>query len=277
VGLLLVASLLALNAAPAVSQEQSRESMAVDATAAQWSFQLAYEGFFDYHDDAIGPGVVRPKGNEGFLQFRLVAPIPKDDKFPITLLPRLTLRAVQNKDGDTGFGSSDLFILGIAQEWSTGRWGIGPQINFPAGGEEFGNTNWGFGLAAAVTQRAAKDKLYLAFLLQQVWQKPNNGTETLASPIGINPIIVFQLGSGWYLGNGDFVMSYNWQTESIFIPFGLRLGKAFVGEKTTWNAYVEYSTSVVETESRTTPPARTPPRCRLRPRRLAALHAAAEA
>ena len=245
VGLLWVAILLALNAAPAVSQEQSRESMAVDATASQWSFQLAYEGFFDYHDDEISPGVTRPEGNKGFLQFRLVAPIPKDEKFPITLLLRLTLRAVQNKDGDYGFGSSDLFILGIAQEWSTGRWGVGPQINFPAGSEEFGNTNWGGGLAAAVTQRAAKDKLFLAFLLQQIWRKPNNGTATLASPIGINLIIVYQLGSGWYLGNGDFVMSYNWQTESLFIPFGVRLGKAFIGDKSTWNAYAEYSTSMV--------------------------------
>ena len=71
--------------------QQSRESMAVDATAAQWSFQLAYEGFFDYHDDIMSNGVYRPEGNQGFLQFRLVSPIPKSDSWPITLLPRLKM------------------------------------------------------------------------------------------------------------------------------------------------------------------------------------------
>jgi len=30
---------------------QSRESAAVDPTAAQWSYQFAYEGFYNYEDD----------------------------------------------------------------------------------------------------------------------------------------------------------------------------------------------------------------------------------
>jgi len=228
------------------AQEQSRESMAVDATASQWSFQLAYEGFFDYKTDEIAPGVPRSAGNKGFLQFRLVAPIAKSESMPFTLLPRLTLRAVQNKDGDYGFGSSDIFALAILQQWSTGRWGLGPQINFPAGSAEFGNTNWGYGLAAAVTERALGDKLYLALLLQQTWRAQMGGSgATLASPLAINLILVYQLGSGWYIGNGDFVISYDWYNQAFFVPFGLRVGKAFIGAKTTWNAYVEYSTSLL--------------------------------
>lgn len=219
----------------ASAQEQSRESMAVDATASQWSFQFAGEGFWGYKDDY-------PEGNEGFLQFRMIAPIGKSDKIPFTMLPRLTLRSVKNKDGEWGFGSSDIFVLGIAQEWATGRWGIGPQVNFPAK-EGFGNTEWGYGLAGAVTQRAMEDKMYLAFLLQQTWSKDPLG-KTKATPIGINMIIVYQLGNGWYIGNGDFVMKYSWDTGAWFIPFGVRLGKAFVGEKQTWNAYVEYAGSL---------------------------------
>ena len=37
-------------ALPIFAQEQSRESAAVDPTAAQWSFQFAYEGQFDYKE-----------------------------------------------------------------------------------------------------------------------------------------------------------------------------------------------------------------------------------
>lgn len=222
---------------PCSAQDQSRESMAVDATAAQWSYQFAYEGFYDYRD-----AETRGEGNRGFLQFRLVAPLPKSPTMPVTLLPRLTLRYVQNSAGDYGFGSSDIFALAILQQWNSGRWGLGPQINFPAAGG-FGNTSWGYGLAAAVTQRALNDNLYLALLLQQTWSKRNTGA-TLASPLSINPIFVFQLGGGFYIGNGDYVINYDWYAREFFIPFGLRVGKAFIDPETTWNFYVEYSTSV---------------------------------
>jgi hypothetical protein len=218
------------------AQEQSRESMAVDATAAQWSYQFAGEGFWDYKKD-------HPEGRKGFLQFRLVAPISKSESIPFTMLPRLTVRYQQNAQEKWGWGTSDIFVLGIAQEWAQGRWGIGPQVNFPAQ-DGFGNKNWGLGLAGAVTQRELSDKLYLAVLLQQVWGKQGESDVATAAPIGINMILVYQLGNGWYIGNGDYVVNYSWDQNAWFIPFGVRLGKAFVGESSTWNAYIEYSTAV---------------------------------
>jgi len=240
-------SVLVLLAAcmPVLGQEQSRESMAVDATAAQWSFQFAFEDYYDYNEDSLDTGGFRQPGNKGFLQFRMVAPISKTESFPVTLLPRLTLRVIENAAGDYGFGSSDIFALGIINEWATGRWGLGPQINFPAQSSAFGNTNWGFGLAGAVTQRALSDKLFFAFLLQQTWSKKMDGSGDYgSSPLSINPSFVYQLGGGWYLGNGDYVIRYNWNAGAWFIPFGVRLGKAFVGDTSTWNAYVEYRSSL---------------------------------
>ena len=222
------------------SEEQSRESMAVDATATQWSYQFAYEGFWNYKTDEIEPGVTRPEGRKGFFQFRWVAPIPKSDKMPITLLPRLTLRVQQAADGDFGFGASDIFILGIINQWSSGRWGIGPQINFPAQESKFGNPNWALGFAAAVTQRAWDDKLFFAFLVQQTWTKKDGKTKP--SPLALNPSFVIQLGKGWYTGNGDYVISYDWDSNGWLIPLGVRVGKAFISEAKTWNAYLEYST-----------------------------------
>jgi hypothetical protein len=103
---------------PIFAQDQSRESAAVDPTAAQWSLQLAYEGFNDYRDIDT-----RGVGNNGFFQFRFVAPLPADESFPITLLPRLTARLVQNSEDNFGFGQSDLFVLGILNQWASGRWG----------------------------------------------------------------------------------------------------------------------------------------------------------
>jgi hypothetical protein len=219
---------------------QSRESAAVDPTAAQWSYQFAYEGFYNYKDDLLDNEMPRPPGDKGFIQFRLVAPIPKTGKIPITMLPRLTLRYKQNANGDWGFGGNDLFILGIVNQWASGRWGIGPQINFPSQ-EGFGNRNWGAGFATAITQRAIDDKLFLALLFQQAWTKVNG--ETQATSLVINPVIVYQLGQGWYIGNGDFVIRYNWQNGGWFFPMGLRLGKAFINEKRTLNTYIEWAAS----------------------------------
>jgi len=224
---------------PIFAQKQSRESEAVDPTASQWSFQFAYEGQYDYQDVET-----RGEGPKGFFQFRFVAPLPADESFPITLLPRLTARLVQNSQDEFGFGQSDLFILGILNQWATGRWGLGPQINFPSQ-EGFGSTNWGYGFAGAVTQRALDDKFFIALLLQQVWRDDGTGV-VRASPLGINATLVYQLGKGWYVGNGDFVISYSWQNQSWFVPFGIRVGKAFINPKGTWNTYIEYRTWAID-------------------------------
>lgn len=39
---------------------QDRESKALDSTATQWSFQLAYQKIPDYHDDTLDNGQERP-------------------------------------------------------------------------------------------------------------------------------------------------------------------------------------------------------------------------
>jgi hypothetical protein len=46
---------------------QDRESMALDSTATQWSFQFAYQTMPDYHDDTLDNGQVRPAGNDDYL------------------------------------------------------------------------------------------------------------------------------------------------------------------------------------------------------------------
>ena len=157
--LIMMAVVIVVATAVVTAQEQSRESMAVDATATQWSFQLAYDGAFDYRTDEIAPGQPRPTSNKGFFQLRSVALIPKTESFPITLLPRLTLRMVQDQADNFGFASSDLFILSILDNWGTGRWGIRTPVTFPAA-EGFGPQVFGYGFAGAIVQRALDDDLF---------------------------------------------------------------------------------------------------------------------
>jgi hypothetical protein len=225
---------------------QSRESMANDATASQWSFQVAFEAR-NWFDDIMTNGLPRPAGNKNMGQFRIVAPLDKEQsKIGIPVLPRLTFRNEEAFNGTSGSGNAELFILGILKEWAAGRFGIGPQINFPADKEQFGSTVWRYGLATAALQRTGGDKIMLGLLIQQVWGQIRPDSDVVvANPITIQPVFNYSLPKAFYLNIGETALSYDWQNAEWLIPVGIRVGKLFIGDKDTWNVYLEYRTSVV--------------------------------
>ena len=229
--------------------EDDAETKAMDSTATQWSYQLAYQKMPDYHDDIVFGGQPRNPGADNFWQLRIVAPF-KFEKF--TLLPRLTLRHYENPNGDNGFGNTELFGLIIPRswDWGSGRAGIGPLITAP-GDKKVARDEWGYGLAAAVVN--ASGKWFYGVLLTQSWRAiepdiwlpgwPAGGDDT--NPLGIAPFLNYRIGAGWYVGNGDMVIRYDWNTNEVYVPIGVRLGKVLVRDKGSWNFYVEYQTSLI--------------------------------
>jgi len=232
------------------AQEQSRESAALDNTAAAWSFQFAGQAMPDYRDDILANGDVRPEGNKGFAQFRMVAPVKVAG---LSVLPRLTLRYSQNKDGEWGFSPTDLFALILPFDWGTGRAGFGPDIVIP-GSSKVGSSEWSYGLAGAVIQRFFNDKMMVGLLVQQTWGQrdvydlgqgvPTDEVETGANPIVINPFVNYQLGKGWYIGTNDLQAQYSWEFGGWKVPIGARLGYVLVNPTNSWNFYVEYATDL---------------------------------
>jgi len=230
--------------------EQSRESMALDNTAAQWSLQFAYQANTDYRRDTLASGEVRPEGNKGFFQYRMVAPVPLGK---VTILPRLTIRLSENRNGQWAFSPTDLFALIVPLEWATGRAGIGPDIVIP-GSSKVGSSEWAYGFATAVIQRFFNEKVIAGLLFQQTWGRrdvvdlsqpvpiPTDRRETGANPLVINPFITLQLAKGWYLSTNDMAMQYSWEFKGWIFPVGLRLGYVLVQPKNSWNFYVEYAT-----------------------------------
>ncbi len=228
--------------------------MALDNTASQWSFQFAYQANTDYKRDTLANGFIRPEGNSGFVQFRMVAPIPVKGGAAaggVTILPRLTVRYTENAAGEWAFSPTDLFALIVPWEWATGRAGIGPDVVIP-GSATVGSSEWAYGLAGAVIQRFFDEKLMVGLLLQQTWGKrdvvdpnqpvPTGLTETGANPLVINPFVNLQLGKGWYLGTNDLQAQHSWEFGGWKVPVGLRLGYVLVKPKNSWNFYVEYAT-----------------------------------
>jgi len=229
----------------AAAAENDAETKALDSTATQWSFQFAYQTMPDYFSDTLDNGSTRPAGATDFLQLRIVAPLPYEN---FTILPRVTLRHYENSQGQSGLGNTEVFGLIIPKkwDWGTGRMGIGPLVTLP-GDEKVARDEWGYGLAAAWVN--AKGKWFYGFLLTQSWRSvdpqalPAGSSDT--NPLGIAPFLNYRLGNGWYVGNGDMVIQYDWDSNKFKVPIGVRFGKVDVKEKGTWNYYLEYQTSMV--------------------------------
>lgn len=225
---------------------QSRDSQAMDATATQWSFQLAYQLMPDYHDDDVN-GNTRPAGLDNYVQLRVVAPLPMKK---ITLLPRLTIRHYEDVNtGKTGFGNTELFALIIpkALDWGSGRAGIGPLVTAP-GSEGVSKDEWGYGFAAAIVNNTGQ--WFYGLLFTQSWRSidPRNlpAGQSDTNPLGISPFLAYRFGTtGFYLQTADIVAQYDWNTRGFYLPVGLRFGKVFVLEKASWNVYAEYRTSAI--------------------------------
>jgi hypothetical protein len=225
---------------------QSRESMAMDATATQWSYQVAYQLMPDYYSDDVN-GSPRRAGLDNYLQIRVVAPIPLKK---MTILPRLTIRHYEDIEaGKSGFGNTELFALIIpkATDWGTGRAGIGPLITAP-GNPDVSKDEWGYGFAAAIVNNSGQ--WFYGLLFTQTWRgvDPNTlpaGTSDI-NPLGIAPFLAYRFGStGIYLQTADMVALYDWNTKGFYLPVGARFGKVWVLEKSSWNVYAEYKTSAV--------------------------------
>ena len=241
----LVASVIFAPAKFVYAQDADAETKALDSTATQWSFQLAYQTMPDYHDDILSSGAPRDAGPTDYIQLRAMMPLTFE-KF--TILPMVTLRHYENSQGESGFGNTEIFGLIVPKtwDWGTGRVGIGPLVTLP-GDEKVAKDEWGYGFAAAAVN--SKGNWFYGALLTQTWQSidpvalPAGSSDT--NPLGIAPIVNYLLGGGWYVSNGDMIIQYDWDSKEWKIPIGVRIGKVSVKEKGTWNYYFEYQTSAV--------------------------------
>jgi hypothetical protein len=161
----------------------------------------------------------------------------------------VTIRHYENAQGESGFGNTEVFALIIpgAFDWGTGRFGVGPLVTLP-GSEKVARDEWGYGFATAFVNSSGQ--WFYGLLFTQSWRAidptglPPGTSDT--NPLGIAPFLNYRFGdSGWYVGNGDMVARYDWDSKKFYLPIGIRVGKVFVREKGSWNIYGEYQTSLI--------------------------------
>jgi hypothetical protein len=165
---------------------------------------------------------------------------------PIKSLVRYTYRNIETPGGTSATGNSELMWLLLPKDLGTGRFGIGPVINFPTDENQFGADVWHFGLGSVVIQNSLEGKLLWGLLVQQVWgQTKVNSDSVYASPIAIQPFATYSINDNWYISNGEAPWVFNWQKKEWLIPLGVRVGRLFNTRKGTWNGYVKYRRPIV--------------------------------
>ncbi len=242
--ILTVAILIAMSGIQAIAQEekseggQDRETMALDSTATQWSFQLAYQKMPDYHDDTLDNGQQRPEGADNYWQLRIVAPLPFNS---FTVLPRVTFRHYETPQGDSGFGNTEIsgLIIPKSWDWTSGRTGIGPLVTLP-GDPDVARDEWGYGFAAAAVNSTGK--WYYGLLLTQTWRAVDPEivppTDSDTNPLGIAPFLQlprWEKAGMWATATWSPVTTGT--KTSYYLPIGIRVGNVIVGKKSSWNIY----------------------------------------
>lgn len=195
-------------------------------------------------------------GAEGFahiLAFQIVKPFKTGWDFFPTWITRSTIPIVTTADPDgevpigppngdqfnyplsrqSGLGDFTMIsILNHPTCW--GSWGIGPGFVAPmATRRELGEQSWKFSPTFAVVHTAIPT-WQLGVLGVYNFPLDNEGTESFL----FQPLIVKQLGQGWYTGWGDDLWQFNTETGNFDMPLQWRVGKVHKFCCNSWNLFL---------------------------------------
>ena len=199
------------------------------------------------------PSTYEASGFAHTLSLQAVMPLKTGMCFFPTWVTRTTLPVVTTADPDGAIpigppndsdflypldnqsGLSDLVFISIFNhptEW--GSWGIGPGFVAPtATRPELGEQSWKFSPTFAVVHTAIPT-WQLGILGVYNFPLDGRGTDSFQ----FQPLIVKQLGEGWYTGWGDDLWAFNTESGNFDMPLQLRLGKVHKIGKHNYNIFV---------------------------------------
>jgi hypothetical protein len=210
-------------AAPTAFADQSEElaRKAADPTASLMALNLRYTRIPSFH------GL---DGSAGSSQFQAAIPFRAWETSNI-------LRATVNytNSGPASEGLSDVTIFNLLvfdQPW--GRLGAGPVAQLLPGRNDDSDT-FAIGPAAGFVATSGR------------WTYGVFNQNLFGGDIGISslqPVLAYQLGSGWALAAGDAQWTYDWdRSEFVNLPIGLQLSKvaSIGGQSVKWSINPEYN------------------------------------
>ncbi len=136
-------------------------------------------------------------------------------------------------DNQSGLGDfTFISILNHPTDW--GSVGVGPGFMAPAATQpELGEQSWKFS-PTFVAVYTAIENWQLGVVGYYNFPLDDRGTESLL----FQPLIVYQLGDGWFTGWGDDLWSFNTESGNFAMPLQLRLGKVHTFGEQPMNIFV---------------------------------------
>ena len=199
--------------APPESTESERDELsrrATDPTASPLNFGLINDVTTSYRDREDGT----PIDENGYtLKFQPVIPF---EAWGVANILRMTVPYQVSGPGPEGLEDLTIFDMVILpQSW--GRLGIGVVGSFAAATSDV-SAHATVGPAIGFVVQTSK-KLSLGVFNQNLF-----GNDVAISQV--QPILAYQLGSGWSLSLGDLQWPYDWDRgEFLSMPIGVQLGK----------------------------------------------------
>lgn len=187
------------------ADELSRQASDPTASLMAFNFITNYTGNF-YGPDA---------GEDDYQLGESFRPVIPFTAFGTSNILRLTIPYHLSGRGQDGIGDVSLFDLVVFGE-SWGRWGVGAVATFSS--DDDAADHFVFGPAVGGVWQYST-KLNLGLFSQNVF-----GGDTAISQL--QPIIAYQLGSGWSVSAGDLQWVYDWKASKWrSLPVGAQLGK----------------------------------------------------
>jgi hypothetical protein len=182
---------------------QSLAEQAVDPTASLMSFQVV---------DNYSPTLWQQDGTSNQLLFRGAVPFRA---WRTNNILRVTVPYRTGGVRGAGTEPVQIFDLIVLQKkW--GRWGLGPLVSF---GQDGADGSGPFAIGPAFGVVIQRGRWTLGVLNQNLF-----GREIAI--FQLQPIIAYQLGSGWSLSAGDAQYPYDWNSgEFAAVPLSLQLAK----------------------------------------------------
>ena len=248
-------SLAALSQAHA---ETTSDEHAQDAEPKQTLAQKSLDPTSDlkqyFVENEFIPSTLDADGYANVLTIGSRYPIPESPAFPIRQVWALDIPIPTAPGGPTGLGDialADVFILG-ERRLRGGRWwraGLGPGFVFPtATKDELGTGKWSVGPVVGAVLSAPKWQIALVITNPISFAGDSNRPDV--NRLTWQPIAVYFLEEGWYLGLQGTPKSINWENDAaLTFPVSARIGKVFKLRKRYINLFVEPEYTLVHDET----------------------------
>ena len=117
--------------------------------------------------------------------------------------------------------------------------GIGPAISAPTATSDFtGSGKWSLGPGFVYINQKIP-KLQFGILGWQLWDIAGDDDRGQVNTTFFQPFINKHFDKGWYVGTPDVPGTYNWVSNNITYPFGLKVGRVTKIGKQPMNIFAE--------------------------------------